>query len=87
MNISLTPDLEKYIQDKVRGGLYTSASEVVRESLRIMHTFEDVQKKRIKELDDTIALAMKQMQRGQKVSGDESYKKMKEKIKNISQGK
>lgn len=87
MNISLTPDLEKYVHDKVRGGLYTSASEVIRESLRIMHSFEDLQKKRIKELDDTIAVAMKQVARGQKVAGDESYKKMKAKIKKIAQGK
>ena len=87
MNISLTPDLEKYVKAKVNGGLYTSASEVIRESLRIMHSFEDLQKKRIKELDDTIALAMKQIQRGQKVAGDESYKKMKAKIKKIAQGK
>ena len=87
MNISLTRDLEQYVQDKVRGGLYTSASEVIRESLRMMHSFEDLQKKRIKELDDTIALAMKQIQSGQKVAGDESYKKMKAKIKKIAQGK
>lgn len=87
MNISLTPDLEKYVQDKVRGGLYTSASEVIRESLRMMHSFEDIQKKRIKELDDSIAVAMQQIQRGQKVSGDESYKKMKAKIKKIAEGK
>ncbi|OGT51055.1 MAG: hypothetical protein A3E84_04350 [Gammaproteobacteria bacterium RIFCSPHIGHO2_12_FULL_42_13] len=87
MNISLTPDLEKYVQSKVRGGLYTSASEVIRESLRIMLSFEDVQKKRIKELDDTIALAMKQIQHGQKIAGDQSYKKMKAKIKKIAEGK
>lgn len=87
MNISLTPDLEKYVKAKVSGGLYTSASEVIRESLRIMHSFEDLQKKRIKELDDTITLAMKQIQRGQKVASDESYKKMKAKIKKIAQGK
>lgn len=87
MNVSLTPELEKYVQDKVRGGLYTSASEVVRESLRMMHDFEDLHKKRIKELDDSIAIAMQQMQRGQKISGSDSYKKMKAKIKKVSQGK
>lgn len=34
MNISLTPELEEYIQNKVKSGLYSSASEVVREALR-----------------------------------------------------
>ena len=36
MNVSLTPVLEKMIQEKVASGMYTSASEVVREALRLM---------------------------------------------------
>lgn len=34
MNVSLTPELEAYVQSRVKSGLYTSASEVVREALR-----------------------------------------------------
>lgn len=34
MNISLTPELEKYVRGKVASGLYNNASEVVREALR-----------------------------------------------------
>lgn len=34
MNVSLTPDLERFVQKKVEGGQYRSASEVVREALR-----------------------------------------------------
>ncbi len=36
MNINLTPQLEKLVRSKVASGLYTSASEVVREALRLM---------------------------------------------------
>ena len=36
MNISLTKELESYLQKKVRSGLYTSVSEVVREGLRLL---------------------------------------------------
>ncbi len=36
MNVSLTPDLEKYVQDKVSTGRYRSSSEVVREALRLL---------------------------------------------------
>jgi antitoxin ParD1/3/4 len=36
MNVSLTPDLENLIREKVDTGLYASASEVVREALRLM---------------------------------------------------
>jgi antitoxin ParD1/3/4 len=36
MNISLTPQLEEIVQDKVKSGMYTSASEVLREALRLL---------------------------------------------------
>ncbi len=36
MNISLTPELEQLVSDKVKTGLYQSASEVVREGLRLL---------------------------------------------------
>ena len=38
MNISLTPQLEKLVHDRVKSGLYTSASEVVREALRLLES-------------------------------------------------
>ena len=36
MNVSLTSQLEKLVQDRVKSGRYTSASEVIREALRLM---------------------------------------------------
>jgi len=36
MNINLTPQLEQLVRSKVTSGLYNSASEVVREALRLM---------------------------------------------------
>lgn len=36
MNINLTPQLEELVRQKVASGLYNSASEVVREALRLM---------------------------------------------------
>jgi len=36
MNVNLTPQLEDMVRSKVASGLYTSASEVVREALRLM---------------------------------------------------
>jgi len=34
VNVSLTPELEKRIAEKVKSGLYQTASEVVREAMR-----------------------------------------------------
>jgi uncharacterized protein len=42
MNISLTPELEKYVRSKVATGLYNNASEVIREALRALLEQETV---------------------------------------------
>ena len=36
MNVSLTPELERFVQGRVESGLYNNASEVVREGLRLL---------------------------------------------------
>ena len=36
MNISLTPELEQLVNDKVKTGMYQTASEVIREGLRLL---------------------------------------------------
>ena len=36
MNVNLTPQLEELVRAKVNSGMYNSASEVVREALRLM---------------------------------------------------
>jgi antitoxin ParD1/3/4 len=73
MNISLTPHLEKYIHDKVEGGLYHSASEVVRDSLRFMIEAEQQKVHRLKEFNDEIDRGLKQLSRGEKIPAQEVF--------------
>jgi|SRR4051812_34506277 antitoxin ParD1/3/4 len=40
MNVSLTKRQKNFVQEKVRSGNYQSASEVVREALRVLETLE-----------------------------------------------
>ena len=42
MNISLTPALEKFVNDKVASGLYNSVSEVIREAIRLLISKERI---------------------------------------------
>ena len=35
MHVSLTPELERAVKEKVESGLYSNASEVVRDALRL----------------------------------------------------
>jgi antitoxin ParD1/3/4 len=41
MNVSLTDELGEFVKSKVSSGRYTSASEVVREALRLMEQSEE----------------------------------------------
>jgi len=47
MNISLTPAMEKYINDKVSSGLYGSVSELVREAIRLLISKDTISPERI----------------------------------------
>lgn len=42
MHVSLTPELEGIIKNKVESGLYNNASEVIREALRFMEMNQDI---------------------------------------------
>lgn len=42
MNVSLTPELEKYVNRKVESGFYHSSSEVIRAALRLMVKSENI---------------------------------------------
>lgn len=87
MNISLTHELEQYVQEKVNSGLYTSVSEVIRESLRLMHTYDDLQKQRIGQLNLAIDTGLSQLRAGNKVSAPKTYQRLKKKIENIAKAK
>ena len=50
MNVNLTPQLEELDRSKVNSGMYTSASEVVREALRLMDEQDRLRKAKLDEL-------------------------------------
>jgi antitoxin ParD1/3/4 len=58
MNVSLTPELEQYVQEKVSSGLYYSASEVIREGLRLLKEREQFQQTRLQELRQEIQVGL-----------------------------
>ena len=42
MNVSLTPQLEEMVREKVASGRYNNASEVIREALRLLDDHERI---------------------------------------------
>ena len=60
MNVSLTPQLEDFVKDKVKSGRYHSASEVVREALRMLEERD----RRLVELRKEIAIGLEDIEAG-----------------------
>ena len=58
MNINLTPQLEDLVRSKVASGLYNSASEVVREALRLMEREDQVRTAALTQLRQEIQLGL-----------------------------
>jgi antitoxin ParD1/3/4 len=54
MNVNLTPQLEELVRSKVATGMYTSASEVVREALRLMDERDRLRAARLEQLREDI---------------------------------
>lgn len=54
MNVNLTPQLEELVRAKVASGMYTSASEVVREALRLMDQQDRLQAAKLEQLRDDV---------------------------------
>ncbi|HEV2468826.1 MAG TPA: type II toxin-antitoxin system ParD family antitoxin [Candidatus Sulfotelmatobacter sp.] len=50
LNINLTPQLEEMVRQKVSSGRYNSASEVVREALRLMQTQDELRVLKLEQL-------------------------------------
>lgn len=70
MNVSLTSELEKLVNDRVRSGMYSSASEVVREALRLLHAQEELRQQKLEDLRREIQVGLDQLNRGEGVPLD-----------------
>lgn len=78
MNVSLTKELEQLVNDKVKSGRYLSASEVVREALRLLEERDRVQKLRVQELRRDIE---KGFNSGPPIAAEKVFRELREKAR------
>ncbi len=64
MNVSLTPELDNLVKKKVESGLYNSASEVIREALRLLKSRDDFNESRIDTLKADIQKGASSLDKG-----------------------
>ena len=65
MNVSLTPELETLVNEKVKSGNYNSASEVVREALRLLKEQDELKRIRREELRREVMKGVNEIRSGQ----------------------
>lgn len=78
LSISLTPQLENLVQARIASGMYSSASEVVREALRLLEEYDLIRAKRLADLRADIDAGLKSG-RGRKITAADVIKKARQK--------
>lgn len=79
MDISLSPELEKLIDERVQSGMYASPNEVIREGLRLLAEQEELRKIRLQNLKADIAQGIASLDQGEGIAAKELFSELKEK--------
>jgi len=79
MNVSLTAELEKFVSAKVDSGRYNSASEVVREALRLLEEHDQARAAQLSGLNRELSRRLQTLDRGHHVSPAEARARLKRK--------
>lgn len=81
MNVNLTPELERLVQEKVRSGLYNNQSEVVRAALRVFIEQERLREAHLERLRGALAEGLEQADRGELLDGPATVRRVRRSLK------
>ncbi|HWF46769.1 MAG TPA: type II toxin-antitoxin system ParD family antitoxin [Bryobacteraceae bacterium] len=87
MNVSLTPELEKFVSAKVETGRYNSASEVVREALRLLEERDQERVTQLVGFNRELGRRLEALDRGEFIDPAEARAKLKRKSEQRRQSK
>jgi antitoxin ParD1/3/4 len=76
LNVSLTPDLSRFVENRVRSGKYQTASEVVREALRLLERRDQAPVASVEALKREIEIGLAQLRRGEGVDGEAFFRRV-----------
>ncbi|MHC5828125.1 MAG: type II toxin-antitoxin system ParD family antitoxin [Nostoc sp.] len=79
MNISLTIELEQFIQSQVASGKYTSSEEVILAGIRLLEERERIYKSGFEELQREIMIGVEQLDRKERLDGREVIEQLRQK--------
>jgi antitoxin ParD1/3/4 len=76
MNVSLTPELDKFVSAKVESGRYNSASEVVREALRLLEEHDRARAVQLAAFNQELGARLASLDRGEFAEPDAVRKRL-----------
>jgi antitoxin ParD1/3/4 len=79
MNVSLTPELDKFVAGKVESGRYNSASEVVREALRLLDEHDRARSAQLAAFNQELGARLASLDRGEYVKPEAARKRLEQK--------
>lgn len=80
VNVSITPELDSFLQSRVKSGRYQTTSEVVREALRLLERQEQEREETLNQLKAKLERGAGQAERGEVIDGDEVFDELREMI-------
>ncbi|HEY9708038.1 MAG TPA: type II toxin-antitoxin system ParD family antitoxin [Oculatellaceae cyanobacterium] len=83
MNISLTPEQEQFIQEKINSGKYETADELISEAFRLLEERDKHYEKWVEETRKKVAVGIAQLDRGEGIDGEEVFKELLEEIEQV----
>lgn len=81
MNVSLTPELERMVDEKVKAGRYASASEVIREGLRLLEEHDQLRERQLAAIRHKIDRGIEQLDKGLGISPSEARARLRRRTK------
>lgn len=76
VNVSLTPELEKFVASRVASGRYQSLSEMVLAALRLLEQQELARQAALEETRQKIEIGFDQAERGELFDGEEVFREI-----------
>lgn len=87
MSISLTPELEEFIQNQVASGKYSSTEEVIIAGIKLLEERERIYQGRFEELKREIMVGVEQLEDGERLDVREVIEKLRQRNQSMRKAK
>ncbi|MEM9540070.1 MAG: type II toxin-antitoxin system ParD family antitoxin [Cyanobacteria bacterium P01_E01_bin.42] len=83
MQVTLTPEQEKFVRSQIQSGNYGSVEEAIAQAFQLLEDYHRQQKEmRFEELRQEILVGTEEMQQGKVTDGEIVFERIRERLKN-----